>query len=219
VTPDHRSPTSPAMRELADGLAFWRSHPRWPTDLHNEEYQKWARQNPHGNFTLEWWQQYQLPRLTRWIATRPYGGRDLTPRFIERASALCTTWRTACAPFLERDISTVTWTDVEAFPNEVAKIKPTRVPSSVFTSKFCHFLLPTVFPVVDNAAIGGSWQTYEHYFSFVQDEWTATDAVTQSALVATLTKATGAKEIFSGFPVINKVIELRLMGRHHPSTS
>jgi hypothetical protein len=202
------------MRELADGVAFWRSR-HWPPDLHNEEYQKWARENPHGNFTLEWWQQYQLPRLTRWIATRPYGGTDLTPRFTEHSTTLSTAWRTACAPFLERDISTVTWSEVEAFPNEVAKIKPTRVPSPVFTSKFCHFLLPRVFPVVDNAAIGGRWQTYRDYFKFVQDEWNTTDPVTQAALVAGLIEATGLKELFSGFPVTNKVVELRLMGRRH----
>jgi hypothetical protein len=95
------------MRGLADGVAFWRSR-RWPFDLHNEEYQKWARENPHGNFTLEWWQQYQLPRLTRWIAARPYGGTDLTPRFSELSTAFGTAWQTASAPFLERDISTVT---------------------------------------------------------------------------------------------------------------
>ena len=217
MTPDHRSPAAEAMRELADGVAFWRSHPRWPLDFHNGEYQKWARENPHGNFTLEWWQQYQLPRLTRWIATRPYGGADLTPRFIDRTSALCTA-ADGLRPFLGRDISTVTWTEIEAFPNEVAKIKPTRAPSPVFTSKFCHFLLPRVFPVVDNAAIGGIWQTYGDYFKFVRDEWSSTDAVTRAALVAALTKAVGVKELFSGFPVTNKVIELRLMGRRHPST-
>ncbi len=202
------------MRELADGVAFWRSR-RWPSDLHNAEYQTWARENPHGNFTPEWWQQYQLPRLTRWIATRPYSGADLTARFTERITALTTTWRTACVPCLERNISTVTWTEVEAFSNEVAKIKPTRVPSPVFTSKFCHFLLPKVFPVVDNAAIGGRWQTYGDYFRFVQDEWSSTDPATQAALVTGLIEATGLKELFPGFPVTNKVIELRLIGRRH----
>jgi hypothetical protein len=217
VTPDHSSPAAPAMRELADGVAFWRSHPRWRRDLHNEEYKRWARQNPHGNFTLEWSQQYQLPRLTKWIATRPYGETDLTPRFIQRSTTLSTAWQRACTPFRKCDISTVTWTDVEAFPNEVAKIKPTRVPSPVFTSKFCHFLLPQVFPVVDNTAIGGIWQTYEDYFKFVQDEWSTTDPDTQAALVAALTEAVGVKELFPGFPVTNKVIELRLMGRRHPS--
>jgi hypothetical protein len=202
------------MRELEDGVTFWRSR-RWPLDLHNAEYERWARENPNGNFTAEWWREHQLPRLTRWIATRPYGGVELTSRFVERATALSAAWKKACAPYLEHDISTVTWAEVEAFPNEVAKIKPTIVPSPVFTSKFCHFLLPKVFPVVDNAALGGGWPTYEAYFKFVQNEWTTTDPATRSALVAKLVEAAGVHELFAGFPVINKITELRLMGRRH----
>ena len=202
------------MRELADGLTFWHSRD-WPTDLHNKKYQEWAQENPHGNFTLDWWQQYQLPRLTRWIATRPYGGADLTPRFIERITALSAAWQKACVPCLERDISAVTWADVEAFPNEVAEIKPTKAPSAVFTSKFCHFLLPRVFPVVDRAALGGRWRTYGDYFKAVQDEWSSTDPVTQAALVTRLIEETGLAQLYSGFPVTNKVVELRLIGRRH----
>jgi hypothetical protein len=49
------------MRELADGIAFWRSRP-WPADLHNADYEMWARQNPNGNLSLAWWQEFQLPR-------------------------------------------------------------------------------------------------------------------------------------------------------------
>ena len=155
------------MRELADGITFWRSR-RWPPDFHNAEYERWAQENPNGNFTLGWWQEHQLPRLTRWIATRPYSGAELTSRFMDCATALRQAWKTACAPYLERDSPTVTWAEVEAFPNEVAMVKPTMVPSPVFTSKFCHFLLPKIFPVVDNAALGGRWLTYEAYFRFVQ---------------------------------------------------
>lgn len=205
-----------AMRELVDGVTFWRSR-RWPQDLHNAEYERLARENPNGNFTIRWWRDHQLPRLTRWIATRPYSGEELTSRFIECATTLSDTWETACAPYQERDISTVTWAEVKAFPNEVAKIKPTIIPSPVFTSKFCHFLLPKIFPVVDNAALGGRWPTYEVYYKFVQGEWTATDLATRSALVAKLIKTTGVREIFAEFPVINKITELRLMGRRHPS--
>jgi hypothetical protein len=51
------------LRELRDGIAYWRSQTSWPADLHNAEYAEWDRQNPHGNFTIEWWDRYQLPRL------------------------------------------------------------------------------------------------------------------------------------------------------------
>src|SRR5580700_4500528 len=126
------------LREMRDGLAFWRNR-QWPADLHNADYDEWFRQNPCGDFTIDWWRQYQLPRLTRWIATRPISGAVLTARFAESMEALHTTWRIACHPYQDYDITAVTWDKVKAFPDEVAKIKPMKngVPSAVFTSKFC----------------------------------------------------------------------------------
>jgi hypothetical protein len=219
MTSDNVIPRSSVeMRELADGIAFWRRR-GWPTDLNNAEYKEWAHENPNGNFTLEWWQQYQRPRLRSWLAARPYSVDELTPHFIECAQNLSLAWKKACAPYLEHDISTVTWTEVEAFPSEVVKIKPLRNPSPVFTSKFCHFLLPRIFPVWDNEAVGGGWRIYSAYFKRVQDEWNSTDPAIRQDLVRTLTEATGQRELFSGYPVVNKIIELRLIGRRHPSIS
>jgi hypothetical protein len=212
VTPEQMT----AMRELADGLAFRRGR-RWDSDVGNAAYEEWARQNPNGNFTLAWWQRYQLPRLSRWRAIRPYGHADLTPRFIAGATALSAAWDVACAPYLGRDITSVTWQQVMAFHDEVAKIKPTKAPSPVFTSKFCHFLLPSVFPVVDREAVGGGWPTYRDYFNYVQYEWNTTDVSTRNSLIAALTEATGSTRLYSGYPVVARVVELRLIGRSHPS--
>jgi hypothetical protein len=209
------------MRELADGVAFWKSRPRWPADLDNMDYEEWAEQNPNGNFTLNWWHQHQLPRLRLWIATRPISGEVLTARFTERIADLSAAWKDVCIPYLDNDITTITWDEIEAFPNEVAKIKPMKVGSSaVFTSKFCHFLLPKIFPVVDNEGMGNRWQTYKAYFEFVQSEWESTDDTTRNALVAELARLveeTG-RPVFADFPVINKIVELRLIGRYHPTT-
>jgi len=176
-----------ALREMRDGIAFWRSR-KWPTDFHNACYQLWATQNRNGEFTAEWWENYQLPRLTSWVATRPVGRKVLTARFIESIAALRTAWQEACLPSLVADIAEVTWDEVKAFPDEVAKIKPTKTgsPSAVFTSKFCHFLLPRVFPVLDNAGLGSARRTYESFRS-VQNEWVSTGAVTRDALSAELT--------------------------------
>jgi hypothetical protein len=107
---------------------------------------------------------------------------------------------------------------VEAFPNEVAGIKPTKAPSPVFTSKFCHFLLPRIFPVVDNAAVGGGWRTYGAYYKFVQNEWHETDAAARGDLIAALKNEIGQNRIFSEFPMITTIVELRLIGRRHPRT-
>lgn len=180
-------------------------------------YVRWAKQNPRGDFTLDWWHQF-LPILRAWKATRPFSNADLTSRFTKRAAALSSAWQAACLPWLEEDISTVIWDQVKAFPNAVAKIKPTKAASPVFTSKFCHFLLPRVFPVVDTAGLGNRWPTYEAYFGVVQDEWGSTGTATRADLVKELTRLMEAagEPVFSGFPVTNKIVELRLMGRHHP---
>src|SRR2546427_13007459 len=105
---EHMSEAPPELREMADGVAFWRSRPKWPADFHNSDYEKLALQNPNGNFTLTWWQQF-LPTLKAWIATRPASDADLTARFTDGAKALSAAWRSACLPFLSGDISSLTW--------------------------------------------------------------------------------------------------------------
>lgn len=100
------APASAALTELRDGVAYWRSR-KWRPDLHNADYEQWAGQNPNGDFTPEWWHRYQLPRLTRWIATRPVSRKVLTARFAEGIAALGAAWREACLPHLSDDIAAV----------------------------------------------------------------------------------------------------------------
>jgi hypothetical protein len=210
----------PALTELRAGVAFWRTHTKWPHDLHNQDYEKWDQENSDGNFTPEWWHRYQLPRLKSWIATRPVSAEILTKSFEASVPILRTAWQAACLPHLKSTISTVAWEDVAAFPFGVAKIKPMKVgTSAVFTSKFCHFLLPRVFPVVDNQALGNSWPSYENYFKYVQAEWESTNAGTRDLLIAELTRVIEecGHPVFAEFPMINKIVELRLMGRRHPA--
>jgi hypothetical protein len=149
-----------------------------------------------------------------WTAEKSSGSR-----FISCAADLGRVWTDTCEPFLDVDITAVTWDQVSAFPTLVATIKPTRSNSPVFASKFCHFLLPRVFPVVDNEGLGNRWLTYEKYFRHVQDEWAITDDADRSAMIMAITdrvKRTGAS-VFSGYPYVTKLVELRLIGRQHPS--
>ena len=218
--PDTSVTTAMAMRELADGIHFWRGRRAWPADFHNADYARWDGENPHGHFTLEWWGPF-LKRLQAWIATRPVSGRELTARFQAALPALSEAWRSACEPHAGEDITTVSWEEVAAFPATVAEIKPTLTPSPVFTSKFCHFLLPPVFPVVDNEGLGNAWATYERYFRFVQREWETTPEEARTKLMAELRgqiEAAGAP-VFGGFPLVNKLVELRLIGRRHAAVA
>ena len=85
--------------------------------------------------------------------------------------------------------------------------------SPVFTSKFCHFLAPAIFPVVDNAAMGNPFSTYEACFRTFRAEWLSTDEVTRQALVFRLTKLIDAP-LVAGYPTKNKIVELCLIGRN-----
>jgi hypothetical protein len=61
--------------------------------------------------------------------------------------------------------------------------------SPVFASKFCHFLLPKVFPVVDNEGSGNRWPRYEQYFDLVQSLWASAEHDTRAELIASMTEA------------------------------
>lgn len=116
----------------------------------------------------------------------------------------------------------VGWAQVEQFPALVGSFKRTAarrepVHSPVFTAKFCHFLLPAVFPVVDRAAMGLPFGTsYQAHFEGVQREWAETPADTRQELYAALTLAIDAP-LVPGYPRTNKVAELCLIGRRHLS--
>ena len=202
---------------LRDGMAFWHRRETWPNDFHNSEYERWSHENPNGHFTLAWWGPFSA-RLRRWKAPRPVSANELTSRFMMCAEELSEIWKTTCASKADSDICDVNWNEIEAFPNLVATIKPTRTPSAVFTSKFCHFLAPAMFPVVDNAGMGKSWQTYESYFKSVQKSWSNVDATTGTRLADALTAEIekSGSPIFPGYPMTNKVVELCQIGERHP---
>jgi len=195
--------------ELEQGLAYWRTT-AWPRDFHNGFYRTMAETNPHGAFDDAWWAGF-LPVLRAWIATRPKSSAFLTPRAQERFSALSSTWALCVEPHLGEDIANVEWRDVAPFPALVAEIKD--VASPVFASKFCQFLAPPIFPIVDNAAMGNPHATYEAGFNVYRREWLSTDEAVREALVARL--AGLIEEPLAGaFPMTNKVVELCLIGRY-----
>lgn len=203
--------------QFAAGVRWWRTKTSWPNDFHNSDYEVLAAQNPHGDFRDSWWAGF-LPRLTAWKALRPLSQADVTGLFTEHRDELSQAWHQVCAPVKDLDITGVTWDQVRTFPEVVAWLKPTRSGSAVFPSKFCHFLLPRIFPVFDNAAVGGS-RTYETYFNLVKGSWGATPAALQAELEAELSEiieGCGRSPLCEGFPMVTKIVELALIGRRHP---
>ncbi|MFC4070416.1 hypothetical protein [Actinoplanes subglobosus] len=209
--------TGDPLREFDDGLAFWKTRPRWPQDLHNSFYT--ARQSKtDGTFGPPWWED-TLRHLFRWRATRGSTFEDLRRRFEENHAALVTVWQDVILPRLGADITTVSWDDVRALPDLAARIKPTAGSSGVFPSKLSHFIAPRLFPVLDRLALGGG-SDYGRYFELVQQTWAGTEPADRELLRQRLTAHVHAHSggtMVNGYPVVNKIVELRLIGRAHPS--
>jgi hypothetical protein len=197
------------ISELNAGIAYWRTT-RWPQDFHNAFYQRMKATNPNGNFTAIWWSGF-LPILSGWKALRPKSQAFVTNRASGHFAQLSKSWTSSIAPVLTSDIATIQWSQICSFPGIVAQIK--NVTSPVFTSKFCHFLAPHIFPVIDNAAMGNPFSTYQAYYSFGRAEWAATSQPDQISLVGALTQEIGTPPIQT-YPMKCKIIELCLIGRH-----
>ncbi|MBE1487491.1 hypothetical protein [Plantactinospora soyae] len=213
--------------EFAAGVRWWQTKTSWPNDFHNNAYVELAALNPDGEFLDDWWPNF-LRRLSRWRAVRPLSKAAVTALLVANREHLGGAWHQACAPVKDLDITGVTWEQVRAFPEVVARLKPTKSRSPVFPSKFCHFLLPRIFPVFDNAAVGDSRSrggrgpstplTYEGYFNLVKETWAATPAELQAEFVAELTRLVegeGRSPLCDGFPMATKITELALIGRRH----
>jgi hypothetical protein len=198
---------------LRRGIWYWREkRPNWNQDFHNAFYRDTLPSVlPNGGtFDEEWWNR-MWKLLQDWSATRRGGGRKLmTQRALDRFACLGDAWIAAIVPRLGGDIESVEWREIAAFPFVVAQIKKVRSP--VFTSKFCHFLAPRIFPVVDNAAMGNPYSTYEEYFEAAKIEWRDTPEDTRDELAVLLRSEIGAT-LFSDFPMKCKLIELCLIGR------
>lgn len=206
-------------QEFEAGMAHWRRR-GWPTDLHNGFYARLDAQNPRGDFSPQWWAGF-LPHLTAWKAIRPASPRAVTARVLDSLPELRQAWRNSCSVIGDDDIAAVHWKTVEDLVGVVRtfkqrRLRPEPVRSPVFTSKFCHFLLPAVFPVVDGAAMGlPAGSEYRAHYEAVQREWESTPEHVQQELRSALVEQVGAP-LTPTFPVINKIVEICLIGRRHP---
>jgi hypothetical protein len=201
------------VEQLTDGIRYWRTTD-WPQDFHNSYYAQVLSgvRITNATFDLSWWNRF-YPILHDWRATRPASRVFLTTRVQERFEQLGKAWSSVIAPNLPRDIETLEWDQIAAFPLVVVEIKPLKYSSPVFTSKFCHFLAPRIFPIVDNKAMGNPFMSYEAYFTTARGEWLSTDSAIRAELINHLTQAIGAP-LSCEFPMKCKLIELCLIGRY-----
>lgn len=202
------------LKDLKAGVAYWQKESNWPKDFHNNFYRCMSESKieymPHDDFNDEWWKQF-LKCLVSWKAIRPRSKEYITINMKEHKTELMATWEECIIPNIEKDIAQVEWRQVSQFVDTVAKIK--NVSSPVFTSKFCHFLAPQLFPVVDNAAMGNPFSSYRLYYDCARGGWMATETATQKELQAFLRKKIGTG-VYRHYPYKCKIVELCLIGKH-----
>ncbi|MCH9758986.1 MAG: hypothetical protein K0U19_07800 [Proteobacteria bacterium] len=202
-----------SVKNLKQGIHYWEGT-GWPEDFQNKFYYDMERSNaqvnPNGDFNDDWWDVF-LCTLHAWRATRPVTHADLTDRMQQQRDSFTAAWHRNIVPNIEKNIAQVEWSQIEEFCNIVREIK--NVDSPVFTSKFCHFLVPQIFPVIDNAAMGKPFNIYQEYYEQGKNDWNNTSVDEQTKMKKLLSEKIGTN-IHLNYPFETKIIELCYIGKN-----
>jgi len=199
------------LQHLQAGVLYWRNT-NWPQDFHNQFYIDLAGHNEMGLFTGDWWPGI-LQTLSSWRATWPRSFDFINERALERLNLLQELW--VPVNDLPNDIIAIPEDAIQRvnpFINVIHEIK--NVNSPVFTSKFCHFISPKRFPVIDRKAMGLPFGNYIEYWQYVRDEWDNTENDVRNDLIQHFAHEIG-DHIFDGYPFYTKIAEICLIGRNN----
>lgn len=149
---------------LRKGISIYKKRRNWPNDFHNKFYfETSCKLNDYlaDNSVNEFWE-YIVDNLSLWKALRGKKGfqkRELLNRLVKDNDTL----RTYIKKFrnYNKSFENYKWNDFQKFFEFAKTLK--GVNSPVFASKFCHFLFPHLFIVIDNALIGINYD-YEKYW-------------------------------------------------------
>lgn len=111
------------------------------------------------------------------------------------------------------NIESCKWDSVKGLFHVAHGIK--GVQSSVFASKLCHFILPSVFTVVDIEVMRLylNAEQYGQYWKFCQKRWQECDQDALKGMLKAEILRHDKKADFSGYPWATKIAELCVMGR------
>jgi hypothetical protein len=203
------------LRNLDNGIFWWKTKKLWGPDLGNSEYEDIYRVREHG-LTTDWWKE-TVPRLARWRAFRGPTGINSAEKVRAAGSdvlhELDAAFAHVCSRAGEPALSEVRWEDIAPLYEIAFQIRwpRRRLASPVFPSKMCHFILPRVFPVVDNEATG--FFDYEFYWRGMQDEWRR---FTESEKAKDRIRKEIGPAIHPLYPLECRIIELSHIGYAHP---
>lgn len=201
---------------LQVGIKYWREQKKnWPADFHNAYY-KYLRQLKGNGLTEEWWES-MVHELRGWQASRGKGKTDayIRERGLERLGQLKEEQEKILRAnhHQEPNLRTVTWVQIRGLFSIASSIK--NVDSPVFGSKLCHFILPDVFPIIDQEVTGVESNNYADYWSYCSSSWSGCQL--QQELIALLSASIG-DEVIEQYPWSTKVTELCVIGSRHRTT-
>ncbi len=189
-------------QSLARGLQNWFTHPNWPRDLHSQFYMELNQMFANG-LTLSCWDSL-VDILWDWRAVRPKTKAYIRERGVPVLGLINQHIEHIRDRCLVPSISNVDWAEVSPLFEVAGSIK--GVSSPVFASKLCHFLMPDMFPVIDNEFIGVNG-TYQDYWLMCKKLWEMLDDKVKNELIDELSKYV-PRSNRRVFPWATKIVEI-----------
>lgn len=187
---------------------WWADKPSWPRDFHNQFYQELYNLQATG-LDITWWA-VVVDHLASWRAIRPLKKSEIHRRGADQLVNLQKEydklWRMT-SKSNSIGLHNTFWHEVSPLYQIAFAIK--GVNSPVFASKLCHFILPELFPVIDQEVVGVNASTYETYWRYCKEEWDQCQV--KGSLIERLSTAIGGVPTLN-YPFSTKIVELCLIG-------
>ncbi|HEX4322971.1 MAG TPA: hypothetical protein VHZ52_18800 [Acidobacteriaceae bacterium] len=198
-----------SSKNLEFGLKWWIEKTPWGEEFVNDEYYDIYKIRA-GRVDSDWLK-LTVDRLWTWRAIRsprpPNSKDEITRRGFHQIQAISIECeRLFGISNSELSIEDVKWEDISGLYNLVLPIK---CASHMFASKFCHFLFPKVFMVVDNLATGVI--EYEFYWRGMKEEWSRCQEKDNLTRILE-NNIKSSRSLHLDYPFETKIIELSQIG-------
>lgn len=187
---------------------WWTEKTNWPRDFHNKFYQELYGLRAVGLDNV-WWSAI-VDHLARWRAIRPRTKKEIYDLGQEKLVDLQKEYDELSQMGSKNnsaDLYNAGWHEVHPLYQIAFAIK--GVNSPVFASKLCHFIIPELFPVIDQEVVGVNTKTYEIYWCFCKKEWEQCQE--KANLIERLSASIGVTPI-QNYPFSTKIVELCISG-------
>lgn len=203
-----------SIEGLNAGIELWKTHSKWPKDFHSQLYLYLDQLLIDGVVPSSW--DYLVDILWDWRAIRPKTKQFIRERGLASLVEIDQSMKAIAKDRgLRPSIMDVTWNEIEPLFQIAMRVKGVSRP--VFASKLCHFLSPSVFPVVDNEFIGVN-EDYKDYWLVCRRLWGEAENDLKAKLKTRLAQFI-PPEGLEVYPWATKIVEVCLAGNSESITT